>query len=141
MNCILHNIKKLLMQSQAIRNEEKIINLKPEKRNRNCSREKLINELKIRWRVLPHLHFFKTFSFGVNEVCKRTKVVTRTCSTKKNKAGYTAQDAPSTRPKITRDRGTDRRTDGRTDGRTDTTSYRDATAHLKRDKKLQAGRT
>ena len=41
----------------------------------------------------------------------------------KNKAGYTAQDAPSTRLKITGD--------GRTDGRTDTTSYRDATAHLK----------
>ena len=49
-----------------------------------------------------------------------------------NKAGYTAHDAPSMRSfhlrKITRDR----RTDGRTDGRTDTTSYRDATAHLKR---------
>ena len=44
-----------------------------------------------------------------------------------NKAGYTAQDAPSTRLKITRDRRTDRRTDGQTD----TTSYRDATAHLK----------
>ena len=40
-----------------------------------------------------------------------------------NKAGYTAQDAPSTRLKITRD--------GRTDGRMDTPSYRDATAHLK----------
>ena len=40
-----------------------------------------------------------------------------------NKAGYTAQDAPDTRLKITGD--------GRTDGRTDTTSYRDATAHLK----------
>ena len=53
----------------------------------------------------------------------------------KNKAGYTAQDAPSTLLKITRDRRTDGRTDGptdrRTDGRTDTTSYRDATAHLK----------
>ena len=41
-----------------------------------------------------------------------------------NKAGYTAQDAPSTRLKITGD--------GRTDGWTDTTTYRDATAHLKR---------
>ena len=30
---------------------------------------------------------------------------------------------------------TDRRTDGRTDGRTDTTSYRDATAHLKKKRK------
>ena len=40
-----------------------------------------------------------------------------------NKAGYTAQDALSTRLKITGD--------GRTDGRTDTTSYRAATAHLK----------
>ena len=47
-----------------------------------------------------------------------------------NKAGYTAQYAPSTRLKITRDRRTDGRTDGGTDGRTDTTSYRDATAHL-----------
>ena len=37
----------------------------------------------------------------------------------KNQAGYTAQDAPSTRLKITRD------------GRTDTTSYRDATARRK----------
>ena len=45
---------------------------------------------------------------------------------KKNKAGYTAQDAPSMRTfhlrKITRDI----RTYGRTDGRTDTTFYRDA---------------
>ena len=40
-----------------------------------------------------------------------------------NKAGYTAQDAPSTRLKITGD------------GRTDTTSYRDATAHLKIEEK------
>ena len=48
-----------------------------------------------------------------------------------NKAGYTAQDAPSTRFEITRDGRTDLRTDLRTDGRTDTTSYRDATAHLK----------
>ena len=37
---------------------------------------------------------------------------------RKNKAGYTAQDAPSTRLKITRDIHTDRRTDRRTDGRT-----------------------
>ena len=36
-----------------------------------------------------------------------------------NKAGYTAQGAPSTRLKITGDRRTDQRTDGRTDGRTD----------------------
>ena len=40
-----------------------------------------------------------------------------------NKAGYAAQDAPSTRLKITRD--------GPTDGPTDTPYYRDATAHLK----------
>ena len=59
-----------------------------------------------------------------------------------NKAGYTAQDAPSTRLKITRDRRTygptdgptDLRTYGPTDGRTDTPSYRDATAHLKIEK-------
>ena len=38
---------------------------------------------------------------------------------KPNKAGYTAQDAPSTRLKITRDRRTYGRTYGRTDGRTD----------------------
>ena len=49
----------------------------------------------------------------------------------KNKAGYTA---PS---KITRDMRTDGRTDGPTDRRTDTTSYRDATAHLKR-KRIQS---
>ena len=52
-----------------------------------------------------------------------------------NKAGYTAQDAPSMRfspSKITQDQRTYGRTDGRTDRRTDTTSYRDATAHLKR---------
>ena len=65
----------------------------------------------------------------------------------RNKAGYTAQDAPSRRTfqfspsKITGDGRTDRRTDGRTDrrtdGRTDTTSYRDATAHLKREKKIR----
>ena len=36
-----------------------------------------------------------------------------------NKAGYTAQDAPSTRLKKTRDRRTYGRTYGRTDGRTD----------------------
>ena len=35
---------------------------------------------------------------------------------KRNKAGYTAQDAPSTRLKITGDGPTDRRTDQRTDG-------------------------
>ena len=44
-----------------------------------------------------------------------------------NKAGYTAQDAPSARLKITGDGRTDGRTDGltngRTDGRTDTPSY------------------
>ena len=49
---------------------------------------------------------------------------------KKNKAGYTAQDAPSTRLKITWDGRTNGRTYG-TDGRTDTPSYRNATAHLK----------
>ena len=37
----------------------------------------------------------------------------------KNKAGYTAQDAPSTRLKITGDGRTDGRTGGRTDGPTD----------------------
>ena len=42
---------------------------------------------------------------------------------KSNKAGYTAQNAPSTRLKKTGG--------ARTDGRTDTTSYRDATAQLK----------
>ena len=36
-----------------------------------------------------------------------------------NKAGYTAQNAPSTRLKITGDGRTDRRTDGPTDRRTD----------------------
>ena len=36
-----------------------------------------------------------------------------------NKAGYTAQDAPSTRLKITEDGPTDGRTDGPTDGRAD----------------------
>ena len=48
---------------------------------------------------------------------------------KPNKAGYTAQDAPSTRLKITGDG----RTDGRTDRRTDRPSYRDAflRTHLK----------
>ena len=35
-----------------------------------------------------------------------------------NKAGYTAQDAPSTRLEITRDLRTYGRTDGPTDGRT-----------------------
>ena len=38
-----------------------------------------------------------------------------TSGRKKNKAGYTAQDAPSMRSKITRDGPTDRRTDGPTD--------------------------
>ena len=51
--------------------------------------------------------------------------------TRRNIAGYTAQDAPSTRLKITLDRRTDGRTDRPTDGRTDTPSYRDAAAHLK----------
>ena len=37
----------------------------------------------------------------------------------KNKAGYTVQDAPSTRLKITEDGRTDGRADRRTDGRTD----------------------
>ena len=45
-----------------------------------------------------------------------------------NKAGYTTQDAPNTRLETTGDGPTD----GRADGLTDTTSYRDATAHLKR---------
>ena len=49
----------------------------------------------------------------------------------KNKAGYTAQDAPNTRLNITRNGRTYGPTDLRTYGRTDTTSYRDATAHLK----------
>ena len=50
-----------------------------------------------------------------------------------NKAGYTAQDAPSMRLAcvlFTFENSTGH-TDGRTDGRTDMTSYRDATAHLK----------
>ena len=47
--------------------------------------------------------------------------------TVRKQARYTAQDAPSTRLKITGDGRTDRQTDGRTD----TPSYRDATAHLK----------
>ena len=71
---------------------------------------------------------------------------------RRNKAGYTAQDAPRTRLKITRDRPTDGRTDGPTDGRTDgptdgptdgrtdTPSYRDATAHLKKEKKKKKER-
>ena len=46
-----------------------------------------------------------------------------------------AQDAPSTRLKITGDGRTERPTDGRTnertDGRTDTFSYRYAKTHLK----------
>ena len=54
----------------------------------------------------------------------------------KNKAGYTAQDAPSTRLKLTRDR----RTYGRTYGRTDTPSYRDATAHLEKLRKNELDR-
>ena len=45
----------------------------------------------------------------------------------RNKAGYTAQDAPSTLLKITRD--------GRTEGRTDTTSYRDGKKDGRRDSK------
>ena len=49
-----------------------------------------------------------------------------------NKAGYTAQDAYSLLLKISRDGATDGATDGPTDGRTNTTSYRDATAHLKK---------
>ena len=49
-----------------------------------------------------------------------------------NKAGYTAKDAPGMRTfHLRKQRGTDGPTDGPTDGRTDTTSYRDATAHLK----------
>ena len=36
-----------------------------------------------------------------------------------NKAGYTAQDAPSTRLKVTGDGRTDGPTDGHTDGQTD----------------------
>ena len=50
-----------------------------------------------------------------------------------NKAEYTAQDAPITRPSegVT-DGRTGGRTDGRTDRRTGTPSYRDASAHLKK---------
>ena len=52
-------------------------------------------------------------------------------STGRHKAGYTAQDAPSTRSfHLRKYHGTY----GPTDGRTDTTSYRDATAHLKKKK-------
>ena len=52
--------------------------------------------------------------------------------TKKNKAGYTAQDALSMHIFHLRKKNTGR-TDRRTDGRMDMTSYtcRDATAHLK----------
>ena len=55
----------------------------------------------------------------------------QSCEDTSNKAGYTAQDAPSTRLKITGDGRSDGQTDELTDGRTDATSYRDATAHLK----------
>ena len=52
----------------------------------------------------------------------------------RNKAGYTAQDAPSMRTFHLQKKkhGTDGPADGPTDGRTGTISYRDATAHLKR---------
>ena len=43
----------------------------------------------------------------------------KTRAQRMNKAGYTAQDAPCTRLKITRDRRIDGPTDGLTDGRTD----------------------
>ena len=46
-----------------------------------------------------------------------------TANLEANKAGYTAQDAPSTCLKITGD--------GPTGGPTDTPSYSDTTAHLK----------
>ena len=47
---------------------------------------------------------------------------------------YSAQNAPSRRR---REGVTDRRTDGPTDGPTDTPSYRDATAHLKKNKRAR----
>ena len=53
----------------------------------------------------------------------------------KNKAGYTAQDAPSTVCVIFTFENNWGRTDRTTDGRTDRhPSYRDATAHLKKTK-------
>ena len=58
---------------------------------------------------------------------------------KKNKAGYTAQDAPSMRTFHLENHAG--QTDGRTDGQTDTTFYRDATADLKRGKKLKNKKT
>ena len=60
---------------------------------------------------------------------KGNKVTKEGSNAEKNKAGYTAQDAPSMRTYHLRKK---HGTDGRTHGRTDTTSYRDATAHLKR---------
>ena len=73
----------------------------------------------------------------------------------KNKAGYTAQDAPSMRTAhLKKKHGTDGPMDGPTDlqtygpkdgwtdGETDTTSCRDATAHLKMTlAKFQVNRT
>ena len=50
---------------------------------------------------------------------KRKEVRRRRKKKNNNKAGYTAQDAPSTRLKTTQDRRTYRPTDGPTDGRTD----------------------
>ena len=53
-------------------------------------------------------------SFSFNPLCMSDEEVEQ----KKNKAGYTAQDAPCTRLEITGD--------GPTDGPTDATSYRAA---------------
>ena len=71
------------------------------------------------------------FFHVVELIIVAARVVTKE---EKNKAGYTAQDAPSMRAFHLQKKkhGTDGVTDGRTDLRTDTTSYRDATAHLKR---------
>ena len=71
---------------------------------------------------------FRKTRFSISILFWNVKERKKTNETKKkgkkesNKAGYTAQDAPSTCLKITRDGRTygrtDRRTDGRTDGRT-----------------------
>ena len=102
----------------------------------NLSTAVMINQRRSssHWVAAPFLVFLLTSKVNLCGVC----------AFENNKAGYTAQDAPSTRLKITRDGRTYGRTYGPTDGRTDGRTHphiemRRATAHLKTRARMVSG--
>ena len=89
------------------------------------------------WKYILNYHNTFISRKGTEANSQMWKIKDKKWKRRENKAGYTAQDAPSMRNFTFKnnmghtDGRTDGRTDRQTDRRTDTTSNRNATAHLK----------